>query len=335
MKKRCIKGKKTRKNNKAKKKVLSVLLFISVASALVASSDCIVNGITKGREVFCDIAESVYAKTTTMSAVTMTEKNIRKNAITAYDCSLSEYASKQYKQTSSYKKSIYKKVLKTSNDSTGGFQYLRIDEFRDVDEDSYNSVYKSMISSYAASVGVDIDDSVLYTQADVVIAAAKKYDIDPVYFACQTMLESAYGTSNLANGYTINKVALKSFSTDSNGKLYTKNIGKSVKVYNLYGIKAIDTDAVVGATSYAYYQGWTSVKKAIYGAAKYLCDNYIYSKYSQNTIFKLRYNPDTDCIWHQYATDAYYASSIGKKVEKMSEAYAYGEVLTFDKPDYE
>ena len=38
------------------------------------------------------------------------------------------------------------------------------------------------------------------------IAAAKQYNIDPVYFLCQTILETGYGTSTLSQGKAITTV---------------------------------------------------------------------------------------------------------------------------------
>ena len=44
------------------------------------------------------------------------------------------------------------------------------------------------------------------------LAAAKKEGIDPMYFAAQTFIESAYGRSSLARGNRITKVALPSYA---------------------------------------------------------------------------------------------------------------------------
>ena len=57
------------------------------------------------------------------------------------------------------------------------------------------------------------------------LAAAKKEGIDPMYFAAQTFIESAYGRSSLARGNRITKVALPSYAR-RNGKFITKKIKK-------------------------------------------------------------------------------------------------------------
>ena len=117
------------------------------------------------------------------------------------------------------------------------------------------------------------------------IAAAKQYNIDPVYLLCQTILETGYGTSILSQGKAITTVVSgSSVVRDSsgnvtgfktvNGKYITSTISKKM-VYNLYGIKAYDSNPQLCGFSYAYYQGWTSVDAAIYGAAKYVSQDYI------------------------------------------------------------
>ena len=163
------------------------------------------------------------------------------------------------------------------------------------------------------------------------LAAAKKEGIDPMYFAAQTFIESAYGRSSLARGNRITKVALPSYARRG-GKFITKNIKKSVKVYNLYGIKAYDSDPRVGATSYAYYQGWTSVDKAIYGAAKFIRENYFEATPKQNTILKFRYNPSN--LSHQYATDPWYAEKIAQRIMLFSNCYSKKASYTYDYPKF-
>ena len=71
------------------------------------------------------------------------------------------------------------------------------------------------------------------------------------------------------------KKGKKYYKVNNNAYYEVKNIS-SKKVYNLYGIKAYDNAPQLGGFSYAYYQGWTSVDKAIQGAAKYVSDNYIH-----------------------------------------------------------
>ena len=105
-----------------------------------------------------------------------------------------------------------------------------------------------------------------------------------------------------------------------------------MRVYNLYGIKAYDSDPRTGATSHAYYQGWNTVDKAIYGAAKFIRENYFEAKPSQNTIFKFRFNPSV--LTHQYATDPWYAEKIAQRIMLFSNCYSTKAMYMYDYPRF-
>lgn len=88
-------------------------------------------------------------------------------------------------------------------------------------------------------------------KASAIIAAAKKEKIDPVYLVSQTINESAYGTSALSKKAITKVITGDSVKKDANGnvtgfqkvngKYITKTIPETT-VYNLYGIKAYDSD---------------------------------------------------------------------------------------------
>ncbi|MDD4371780.1 MAG: glucosaminidase domain-containing protein [Anaerostipes sp.] len=260
------------------------------------------------------------------------------NTTTSYNKSQSSYISAQKKQLSKYSGSTinYSKYIPVSTDPTHNYQFLRLNVFRTVKTSTYGSLLNKKVSS----------KSVLRNKGSVLISAAKSYNIDPVYLLCQTILETGYGTSTLSQGKSITTVVSgSSVVKDSkgnvtgfkkvNGKYITKKIS-SKKVYNLYGIKAYDDAAQLCGFSYAYYMGWTSVDKAIKGAAKYVSQEYINnSTYKQNTLYKYRFNPNTANLWHQYATDPGYAQKIGSLMySQYRSAYATGNVMTYDKPKF-
>lgn len=258
------------------------------------------------------------------------------NTTTNYNKKTSDYIKAQTVKSYGGKKINYNSYVPTSTDPTHGYQYLRLNTYRTVNSSKYSSLLNSKVSS----------KSVLRNKGSVFDSAAKSYKIDPVYFLCQTILETGYGTSTLSQGKYVTKIVSGSSVVRDkygnvtgfkkvNGKYITKSISKK-KVYNLYGIKAYDSDPQLCGFSYAYYQGWTSVDKAIKGAAKYVSQNYINnSTYKQNTLYKFRYNPNTAYIWHQYATDPGYAQKIGKLMySQFRSAYATGNTLTFDRPKF-
>ncbi len=130
-------------------------------------------------------------------------------------------------------------------------------------------------------------------------AAAEKYNLSEVYLVIHACLESGNGTSRLASG------------TEYNGET----------VYNLFGIGAVDASPIEGGTEYAYREGWVSVEDAIYGGAQWISENYINNKkYSQNTLYKMRWNPEKPGV-HQYATDIMWASKQAQSMGSMFEAF--------------
>lgn len=257
---------------------------------------------------------------------------IGKKTFTNYKWTLNNYAAIQKSRTGRASLAEYKRLINYKKDTSYGFQFLRLDKYRPVNEEKFISTFNYYIKNACENSGHSPAYSVLYGKGKVMLAAAKKEGIDPMYFVSQTFLESAYGKSSLARGNKISRVALPSYARNSSGKFITKKIKKSVKVYNLYGIKAYDSDPRTGATSYAYYQGWTTVDKAIYGAAKFIRENYFEANPSQNTIFKFRFNPSN--LSHQYATDPWYAEKIAQRIMLFSGCYSTKALYMYDYPNF-
>lgn len=220
----------------------------------------------------------------------------RKNVTTSYDMTASDYAKEQSKAVPKYNNQVYdqaayqKKIMSEVNEE----QYLQIDTYHNVNESLYAQKMEEMLKNKA--------NSVLKGKANVIIKAAKKEKIDPVYLLSQTLNESAYGTSDLSKKTITEVITGDSLKKDANGnvigflkvngKYITKKIS-STTVYNLYGIKAYDSNPQLCGSSYAYYMGWTSVNNAINGAAKYVADNYIHNaSYQQNTLYKNEIQPE-------------------------------------------
>lgn len=141
--------------------------------------------------------------------------------------------------------------------------------------------------------------------------AASAYGLSELYLVTHACLESGDGRSQLARG------------VDVNG--YT--------VYNLFGIGAFDAGAVYYGSQYAFGQGWTSIDAAIDGGARWISENYINnSSYRQNTLYKMRWNPDKPGI-HQYATDIDWAQAQAKTLKSMFDAFPNAE-LYYEIPLY-
>ncbi|MEE3467147.1 MAG: glucosaminidase domain-containing protein [Eubacterium sp.] len=256
-----------------------------------------------------------------------------KTIYTDYAYSLEDYAQLQYRNVPRVSVEKYLSLLDPAKDTTKNMKFLRVDEYRPVNEKAFIDLYQSMIESYCKATGRDPSVSVLYGKADVILKMAKKYKIDPIFLTTQTFHESAYGTSHLASGIRITRVAVPGYPRDNHGRFVTKELKEPATVYNLYGIKAYDSDPVTGGTSYAYYSGWTSPTKAIEGAAAYLASNYIHGEYIQNTPFKIRFS-FRERIWHQYATGPTYAEDLARYMITMAGVYSVKAKFTYDLPRY-
>ncbi|MGL4818753.1 MAG: N-acetylglucosaminidase, partial [Bacilli bacterium] len=256
---------------------------------------------------------------------------------TNYDSGMDAYIKSQ-SNTSSSSDANYQKFAQYIDPArvTNKMQFLRIDQFREVNVSGLNSMLEGQ--------------GVLSKRGQAFVDAARKYNIDPLYFISQSIHETGWGKSAFANGITISEIA----KVDANGKYIEIRNSKNeligyemeklpapVTVYNLYGIGAYDNlstfpnRARVAGTSYAYRAGWNSIPKAIDGAAKFVNDGYIHStKYYQNTIYKMRWNPLKTYKWHQYATTNYYANDIGKLMTQFVGLYQNPTNLIYDIPAF-
>lgn len=312
----------------------------------------------------------------TTTAAPAPPSNTEMTSTYSMDITRSAYIKEQLKIYSTYggkaiTEAQYDSYINPGNDTTGGLQFLKLGIYRNVDASIYKNHLSSMIAGKPASVFAG--------RGDTFLQAAKAYSIDPLYFLCQTIQESGYGTSQLARGIQssslVDPTVMKYDTTSLKGKIVT---GDSVKkdasgeitgfqfltadqrkadrayvktsagyleitdlpasqqnntYYNLYGIKAVDAAPQLCGFTYAYNEGWTSVDKAIHGAAKYVSKWYIHnSTYRQDTLYKFRYHPKVAYIWHQYATDPGYARSIGNLMYKYKNVYTGSSSLSYEKP---
>lgn len=196
----------------------------------------------------------------------------------------------------------------------GMMQFLKIDSYKE-------GISEAELNSYLNSLAITSSGTnVFYNQGATFINAAKKYNIDLAYLVSHAMWETGYGKSTLSQGQTIT-----SFKGEP--------LPQPVKVYNFYGIGAIDKNANVSGAEAAYSNGWTSVEATIDGSAQWISSNYIKNtKYNQNTIYKMKWN--YDYTWHQYATDVNWANGMSGIMDTLVKLYDSSSNLTFEVPKY-
>lgn len=193
-----------------------------------------------------------------------------------------------------------------SRDSKEYFQFLVLSESAGVPVNDINTKILA-------------DKGILSGKGQAFVDAAKLYNINEIYLISHALLETGNGTSTLANGVLVNQVD-----------------GQPVEpktVYNMYGVGAYDSCPITCGAEYAYKQGWFTPEAAIIGGAQYIASKYINNPtYKQDTLYKMRWNPDNPGI-HQYATDIGWAV---KQVANISRLYELLDryTLIFDIPVY-
>ncbi len=108
---------------------------------------------------------------------------------------------------------------------------------------------------------------------------------------------------------------------------------ETVMVYNMFGIGAYDSNPNYLGAQYAYNRRWFTPELAILGGAQFTSSSYInHSSYRQNTLYKMRWNPNSPGR-HQYATDIGWAV---KQVSRIKNLYdqCTNYTLEFDIPKY-
>lgn len=194
-------------------------------------------------------------------------------------------------------------------DKEGGgiFQFLVIKGYMGVPEEQL----KAFLSGKGTLSG----------QEKIFIEAAKKYDINECYLAAHAVVETGNGSPRgMGGGRTFNY----------------KNQGER-KVYNMYGIGAVDNNATLGGLGTAYYKGWFTPELAIDGGAQYISANFVNStKHKfQNTLYKMKWNPEAPAS-HEYASSVNWANEISKNIRKICghDLSAISSDIVFDIPRY-
>lgn len=203
-----------------------------------------------------------------------------------------------------------------------------------------NDIYQHLILSKTAGLSAaDLraylnGKGILSGRGQAFIDGAKQYNVNEIYLMFHALLETGNGGSTLANGVYVNKSG--QLIMDSNGHPIL-DAGKvpagSVKVYNMFGIGAIDSNPTVGGAKYAFQNGWTTPEKAIIGGAKWISVNYInHSTYKQDTLYKMKWNPAVPAS-HQYATDIGWAVKQAARLKELYKNYT-NAASYFDIPRY-
>lgn len=202
--------------------------------------------------------------------------------------------------------------------------------------DGYSGlVSASQLNSFIASQAKG-RNGMLAGCGEYFIEAANTYGMNEVYLLSNAILESGWGTSDLAKGYYYGGGTI-------DGKRYPAGT-----YYNFFGIGAYDNSPLSGGRKMAITQGWDSPRKAILGAAKWISNNYHKPTVAsgavsgpQNTLYRMKWDVQravaSGSVWHQYATSRTWATGISSV---MYDCYTHNGIsmdkagLRFDVPRY-
>ncbi|WP_234987489.1 SH3 domain-containing protein [Halolactibacillus halophilus] len=149
----------------------------------------------------------------------------------------------------------------------------------------------------------------LANTASAFIEAGNRYGINEAYLIAHALHETGNGASQLAQGVEVN--------------------GRTV--YNMYGISAYDSSAVISGSQHAYNEKWFTPEAAIIGGAKFVAQNYIHK--GQDTLYKMRWNPANPGV-HQYATHVAWAQIPTQRISRIYDSLQ-SYVQTFDIPKFD
>jgi len=187
------------------------------------------------------------------------------------------------------------------NNNTNMLQFLEIDKPMGVSIEKLEAFLKGKGS--------------LEGTASVFIQAAKDFGINECYLAAHAAIETGNGQSVLGRGSP-----------------FSYNNQPSRTVYNMYGIAAVDGNAVGGGKATAYSRGWFTPELAIQGGAEWISQKFVHQK--QNTLYKMRWNPAHPAS-HQYATAVNWPEHIVSRMyEICGDYHEFDKELIFDVPIY-
>ena len=172
-------------------------------------------------------------------------------------------------------------------------------------DEGHSGLTASQLDSYIASCCGGWESSYGWNSTfrgmgQAFVNAAKQAGVNEAYLLAHAALESAWGCSYFAHGW----------SPDSDGQYVVKGkvfkYYKGTTYYNFFGIGAYDSNPSTGAHIMSIKEGWTTPEATIIGSAKWLSSNYIRRRYKQNTLYLERF----DCAgseaendaWHEYCT---------------------------------
>lgn len=275
-------------------------IYYRVHSAGYGWLDWAKNGAPAGTEGYSKAVEAIQVKLVRKNGAApgaITRPYVVKATSTqaTLNMTLDQMASWQSGYTNNESTATVKSLLNPGNVKAGSAAYYQFANL-----DGYSGLTPAQIDNYIASTSLGKQGK-LRGMGLAFVAAAKKYNVNECYLVSHAIVESAWGTSVLA------------------------------QQNNFFGM---------GAYSGGVTSTWTTADKGIMGAAQIISEGYVNgSPYKQNTLYNmkwdyLRSNDTMTRGWHQYASDPYWPKTIATI---MASCYSSSNVtpsLSYTVPKY-
>ncbi|HEY4599690.1 MAG TPA: peptidoglycan-binding protein [Cerasibacillus sp.] len=211
----------------------------------------------------------------------------------------------------------------TRADVKAAMDPVAADEFQHLDLSKLAGASYTELNKHLSGKGI------LHEKGQSFINGAKAHNVNEAYLVAHALLETGNGSSDLATGIEVGK--------NKNGELVLvtgsnrSSLTDIKTTYNMFGIGAVDSDPRRKGAIRAYKEGWFTPEAAIEGGAQFAGQDYIHNRFKQNTLYKMRWNPDmvNGSAWKQYASDIEWAQ---KQISRIKAIYndIDNPVLHFD-----
>ncbi len=245
----------------------------------------------------------------------------RRTTVKSYSFTLSEL--EEWQHSSKYATFSHEEGLRAMDPTTyaeSDPQYYRFADLRGT-----TGMTASELNSFIASTASG-RSGLLNGRGQAVVDAAQRCNINEAYLLSHAILESGWGTSQLASGTYYDGNGFWDGDTWVEFSGYAPGT-----YYNFFGIGAYDDSAFRSGVKKAIDCGWNSPEAALLGGAQWIASNYIYaSSYPQETLYEMRWDIDRSEVdrargWHQYATSITWELSIATL---MANCYGYSSAAS-------
>ena len=220
------------------------------------------------------------------------------------------------------------RYIDPSNTSVDDAAFFRFVDLRHCSGLTADDLNRRIASTSTGQSGTLLDQGAAF------VSAAQRYDVNEAFLLSLAILESGWGTSDLASGTYYDGrgfwCSRWNVSAQASEEVWVDFPGYPAGVYyNYYGIGAIDSDPNGGGIKTAIENGWSSPSAAIAGGAEWISSGYVYAdQYPQETLYEMRWDIDRSEAtktrgWHQYSTNLQWDVTAANQIATCYQSAGY------------